>query len=287
MLTEYAELIVKVNETGPGEGVTPDGLAHGISGLEFVSKAEHIQATIAVLVVDGDDVAGVADAGRAPRGPANDERQLILVVFRGADLLPIYCAHIVVVVLSSANLITHSLLLGDTLMHGVVRIDRGVLAVVNVKHSGKARVIEMKALEPPVEFEQETEHRVGFVVVKRPLVVFVLQFRHLLLVVLVQFLIGRHELLFGGLLHSVPRLILLTSRLNVELIVVEPDGHGCAVLQEELSCAEGHSLLHHLAEVHDVPPLYLRILHVALKASVLQLGSQRTVLRVFAIAVYP
>ena len=50
---EYAELIVKVNETGPGEGVTLDGLAHGIGGLEFVSKAEHVQTTIAVLVVDG------------------------------------------------------------------------------------------------------------------------------------------------------------------------------------------------------------------------------------------
>ena len=138
MLTEYIKLVVKVNETRPREGVTLDGLAHGIGGLEFVGKAEHVQTTIAVLVVDGDDVAGVADAGRAPRGPANDERQLILVVFRGADLLPVYCAHIVVVVLSSANLITHSLLLGNTLMHGVLRIERAVLAVVNVKHSASA-----------------------------------------------------------------------------------------------------------------------------------------------------
>ena len=137
VLTEYAKLVVKVNEAWPGEGVTLDGLAHGISGLEFVGKAEHVQATIAVFVVDGNDVASVADAGRAPRGPADDERQLALVVFRGADLLTVHCAHIVVVVLSSANLITHSLLLGDTLMHGVVRIERGVLAVVNVKHSGK------------------------------------------------------------------------------------------------------------------------------------------------------
>ena len=121
VLTEHAELVVKVNETGPGEGVTLDGLAHSIGGLEFVGKAEHVQTTIAVLVVDGDDVAGVADAGRTPRGPADDERQLVLVVFRGADLLSVHCSHVVVVVLSSANLITHSLLLGDTLMHGVVR----------------------------------------------------------------------------------------------------------------------------------------------------------------------
>ena len=66
VLMEHAELIVKVNETGPGEGVTLDGLAHGIGGLEFVGEAEHVQTTIAVLVVDGDDVAGVADAGRTP-----------------------------------------------------------------------------------------------------------------------------------------------------------------------------------------------------------------------------
>ena len=150
-------------------------------------------------------------------------------------MLPVYCAHIVVVVLSSANLITHSLLLGNTLMHGVVRIERGVLAVVNVKHSGEARVIEMKVLEPPIEFEQEAKHRVGFVVVKRPFVVFVLQFRHLLLVVIVQLLIGRSELYFGGLLHSVPRLIFLTRGLNVELVTIEPDGNGRAVLHEEFS----------------------------------------------------
>ena len=83
VLTEHTELVIEVNEAGPGEGVTFDGLAHGIGGLEFVGKAEHVQATISVLVVDGDDVAGVADAGRAPRGPADDERQLVLVVFRG------------------------------------------------------------------------------------------------------------------------------------------------------------------------------------------------------------
>ena len=64
--------------------------------------------------------------------------------------------------------------------------------------------------------------------------VFVLQFRHLLLVVLVQFLIGRHELLFGSLLHSVPRLILLACGLDVEFVAVELDGHGRAALHEEL-----------------------------------------------------
>ena len=53
---EHAELVIKVNETGPGEGVTLDGLTHGIGGLEFVGEAEHVQTTIAVLVVDGDDV---------------------------------------------------------------------------------------------------------------------------------------------------------------------------------------------------------------------------------------
>ena len=100
-------------------------------------------------------------------------------------------------------------LFGYALMHGVLRIERGVLAMVDVKHSGKARVIEVKPFEPPVEFEQETKHRVSFVVVDRPLVIFVLQFCHLLLVVLVQFLIGRRELLFCGLLHSVPCLIFL------------------------------------------------------------------------------
>ena len=57
VFTEYAELIVKVNETRPREGVTFDGLAHGIGGLEFVGKAEQVQATIVVFVVDGDDVA--------------------------------------------------------------------------------------------------------------------------------------------------------------------------------------------------------------------------------------
>ena len=90
VLMEHAELVVKVNEAGPGEGVTLDGFAHGIGGFEFVGEAEHVQTTIAVLVVDGDDVAGVADAGRAPRGPANDERQLILVRGLAARLL---CAH--------------------------------------------------------------------------------------------------------------------------------------------------------------------------------------------------
>ena len=50
VLTEYAELVVKVNEAWPGEGVTLDGLAHGIGGLKFVGKAEHVQATIAVFV---------------------------------------------------------------------------------------------------------------------------------------------------------------------------------------------------------------------------------------------
>ena len=168
VLTEHTELVIKVNETKPGKSVTLDGLAHSIGGLEFVGEAEHVQTTIAVLIVDGDDVAGVADAGRAPRGPANDERQIILVVFRGEHLLPIYFAHIVVVVLSSATLITHSLLLGDTLMHGVVRIERGVLAVVDVEHSGKARVIEMKALEPPVEFKQKTEQRMGLIIGECP-----------------------------------------------------------------------------------------------------------------------
>ena len=83
VLTEHAELVIKVNETRPREGVTFDGLAHGIGGLEFVGNAEHVQVTMAVLVVDGDDVAGVADAGRTPRGPTDDERQLVLVVFTG------------------------------------------------------------------------------------------------------------------------------------------------------------------------------------------------------------
>ena len=99
--------------------------------------------------------------------------------------------------------------------------------------------------------------------------VFVLQFRHLLLVVIVQLLIGRSKLCFGGLLHSVPCLIFLARGLNVEFVAVELDGHGRAVLHEEFSCAKGHALLHHLAEVHDVPALYLRIFHVALKESVL------------------
>ena len=66
MLTEYIKLVVKVNEAGPREGMTLDGLAHGIGGLEFVGEAEHIQATIAVLIIDGDDIAGIADAGRTP-----------------------------------------------------------------------------------------------------------------------------------------------------------------------------------------------------------------------------
>ena len=173
MFTEYAELVIKVNEAGPGEGVTLDGFAHGIDGFEFVGEAEHVQTTIAVLVVDGDDVASVANTGRAPRGPADDERQLALVVFRGADLQPVYCSHIVVVVLSPANLIAYVFLFGNTLMHGVVRIERGVLAVVNVKHSGKARVIEMKAIESFTEFKQKTEHRMGLIIVECPLMIFV------------------------------------------------------------------------------------------------------------------
>ena len=150
-------------------------------------------------------------------------------------MLPVHCSHVVVVVLSPANLIAPSLLLGNTLMHGVVRIECGVLVMVDVEHSGEASVVEVKPFEPPVEFEQETEHRVGFVIVDRPLVVFVFQFRHLLLVVIVQLLIGRSELYFGGLLHSVPRLIFLTRGLNVELVTIEPDGNGRAVLHEEFS----------------------------------------------------
>ena len=90
------------------------------------------------------------------------------------DLLAVHRAHVVVVVLSPTNLIAHSLLFGDTLMNGVVWIKRGVLAVVDVEHSGKTCVIEVKAFEPSVKLEQETEHRMGFVVVERPLVVFVL-----------------------------------------------------------------------------------------------------------------
>ena len=66
VLMEYAELVIEVNEAGPGEGVTLDGFAHGIGGREFVGEAEHVQTTIAVLVVDRDDLAGVADAGSAP-----------------------------------------------------------------------------------------------------------------------------------------------------------------------------------------------------------------------------
>ena len=43
---EHVELIVKVNKAGPRKGMTLDGLTHGICGLEFVGKAEHVQATI-------------------------------------------------------------------------------------------------------------------------------------------------------------------------------------------------------------------------------------------------
>ena len=51
VFTEYSELVIKVNETGPRKGVTLDGLAHGIGGLEFVGEAEHVQATITILFI--------------------------------------------------------------------------------------------------------------------------------------------------------------------------------------------------------------------------------------------
>ena len=51
VLMEYAELVINVNKAGPRKGMTLDGLTHGICGLEFVGKAEHIQATITILFI--------------------------------------------------------------------------------------------------------------------------------------------------------------------------------------------------------------------------------------------
>lgn len=88
------------------------------------------------------------------------------------------------------------------------------------------------------------------------------------------------------LLHSVPRLILLASGLDVKIIAVELYGHGCAILHEELSRAARHTLFHHLAEIDNMPTLNLHILHIALETAVFHHRPQRAVLRVFSVAVY-
>lgn len=190
MLLEHAELTVKVNEAGPREGVKFDHLSHVVGGLEFMGETEHVDSYVTILFVERDDVASIADAGSTPRCPADDECQFPLVVVGGADLLTVHRPHVVVVVLSPANLIAYVLLFGYALMHWVLRMERGVLAMVDVKHWGKSRVIEMEAIEPFTEFKQKTEYRMGLIIVEPLLMIFVLQCRHRRFFVPVQFLIG-------------------------------------------------------------------------------------------------
>ena len=90
-------------------------------------------------------------------------------------MLTIHRSHVIVVVLTTTNLIAYGFLFGYTLMHRVVRIERSILSMVDVKHWGKFCVVEMKAIEAFTKFKQKTKHRMGFIIVERPLMTFVLQ----------------------------------------------------------------------------------------------------------------
>ena len=210
VLFEHFELIVDVNESRPVKGMTLDSSPHGIGGLELVGEAEHVQAPVSVLFIKRDDVASFANAGRAPRCPADNERQLILVVIRSTDFLPVHCAHIIVAVLVAVNLIAHSLLLGDTLMHWVVRIERRIVLVIDVKHRGEASVIVVKTIKPTAKLKQEAEHWMADVIVEFPLPILMFQLLPRYIVVLVQSVVSRLPFLFGSFLHSVPCLKLLS-----------------------------------------------------------------------------
>ena len=77
---EHAELVVKVNEAGPRVAIALDGLANSFGRFELMGGAEHVQATVVILIVKGNDVVGLANAGSASRPPTDDECQAAFVI---------------------------------------------------------------------------------------------------------------------------------------------------------------------------------------------------------------
>ena len=71
----------------------------------------------------------------------------------------------------------------------------------------------------------------------------------------------------------------------LELVAIKADGDSRPVFGKECIASARHTFLQDLAEIHNVPPLNLRILHVTLETSVLHGQLQWAFLRVRSIAV--
>ena len=71
----------------------------------------------------------------------------------------------------------------------------------------------------------------------------------------------------------------------LELVAIKADGDSRPVFGKECIASARHAFLQDLAEIHNVPPLNLRILHVTLETSVLHCQLQWAFLRVRSIAV--
>lgn len=85
MLFKHAELLIKVNEAGPREGVQLDHLAHAIGGFEFNGKTGLFLSLVTILFIERDDVASLTDAGTTPRCLAEDECQIPFVIVGGTN----------------------------------------------------------------------------------------------------------------------------------------------------------------------------------------------------------